>query len=129
VTRHLERLIEPFDEPAIVPPALLRAARCYCSPAAVITLAGAIVVHNGASSTPIVAAPIETQIIDALVITRADVDAQSAGATDGASPSGQSLANGRRNSDHTRKGIEMNSTIHVKPATAPQPTSRRDRCR
>ena len=72
VTEHLQFLVGPIEEPTVVPGRVMRGAMMAMASAAVI-MAAVIASHNGGSSSPeIVVAPIGVQILDALVITRAD---------------------------------------------------------
>ena len=72
VTKHLESMIGVSEEPSVASassPAPVRRALLLLA-AAVTALAAVIAVHDAVSSRQPVGAPIETQIIDALVITR-----------------------------------------------------------
>lgn len=73
VTQYLEHLVGPFEEPTALPPvATRRTARnaALVLAAAASTLAGVIGVQRADSRSPSPVAPIEVQIVDAVVITR-----------------------------------------------------------
>ena len=74
VTRHLENIVGPLEEPLALPPVTTRRttrSAALVLAAAVTTLAGVIAVHNANTPNPTPAvAPIEVQIADAIVITR-----------------------------------------------------------
>jgi hypothetical protein len=73
VTRYLEHIVGPLEEPTALPPiATRRTARNAALALAVVasTLAAVIAMQRADSSSPTPAEPIEVQIVDALVITR-----------------------------------------------------------
>ena len=71
VTRHLHRLVGPFEEPTVAPRRVARTSLIIVA-AVVASLASGIAGYELASSGQPAGASIDTQIIDALVITRAD---------------------------------------------------------
>ena len=74
VTRHLEHIVGPLDEPLVLAPVTTRRttrSAALVLAAAVSTLAGVVAVHHANASNPTPApTPIEVQIADAVVITR-----------------------------------------------------------
>ena len=72
VTKHLESMVGPFEEPSVAAVSSVAPTRraLLLLAAAVTALAAVIAVHDAVSSRQPVGAPIETQIIDAVVITR-----------------------------------------------------------